>query len=430
MNTDQRQIWTRRIWSLLWMATFVYAMFMTLDFRHRGPRSIIWSDAEGYYMYLPAVFIYGGFEDIPLNTDTGQFRNYPGTNKIFDKYTYGVAVFELPFFLAAHLTARLSDEYPADGHSLPYVYAIMMAGLFYGAIGILLLRRNLRHYFGGIIPDVIALSVLLGTNLLHYIVRAPGMSHVYSFLLFNVFIWLTHRYYRRNGPWSPAIALALVWGWTVLIRPTNALLGLYLLFYIPEGGMLWRDRLAFFRRRFGQLLLFPLMAFVAFIPQMFYWHYMTGQYIFYSYRDESFIYWAEPRLGPVLFSIKNGWLFYSPLMGIALIGMMAGAWRNLVNSRVILVIWLLAWYAFASWKSWWFGGAFGHRAFIEFYALLALPLALVVQWILQRRWWWQTLFFALWLLLIYYSLGLTDHYRGPHYEWYSWRNAMKMMFTW
>ncbi|PHN00958.1 hypothetical protein [Flavilitoribacter nigricans] len=426
-----QQHWTRKyLIPLLWTGAIVYTIAFAFNFRKRSLDAVIWSDAEGYYMYLPAVFIYDGFEDIPVRTGAAEFRPYPGTDKIFDKYTCGVAMMQLPFFLAAHAVAVATPDYPPDGHSPPYVISLLLAGLCHGFLGIFLLRTNLRVHFKGITPDIVALSLLLGTNLLHYIAREPGMSHVYSFVLFNLFIWLTDRYYRTQGSWPLAWGLAATLGWIVLIRPTNLLLALFFFFYTTDGRLDIRERLQFLWERFAQLWLFPLLGLLWFVPQMLYWKYATGSFLVDSYQEEGFIYWNDPKLWEVLFSIKNGWLLFSPLLALALIGLLAGAIRGIHNSRLILIIWILCWYAFSSWSSWWFGGAFGHRAFVEFYALLAFPLALVVQWILSlRQWWWPVLFFAVWLLLIYYNLGLDEHYFGPHYEWWSWRAAMEMMFS-
>ena len=57
---------------------------------------------EGYYVYLPATFIYGGFTKEAVR-DTNYIRPWPGTDKIYTKYTSGVAVLEAPFFALAHL---------------------------------------------------------------------------------------------------------------------------------------------------------------------------------------------------------------------------------------------------------------------------------------------------------------------------------------
>lgn len=79
-------------------------------------KGMIWSDAEGYYLYLPALFINGGFEDLAVRSEV-QFPLFEDTNKRFTKYTYGVALMELPFFLLAHLIGSIMGE--ADGYSYP-----------------------------------------------------------------------------------------------------------------------------------------------------------------------------------------------------------------------------------------------------------------------------------------------------------------------
>ena len=47
-----------------WIAGFFVCILLTAYF-HQGKKinGVIWSDQEGYYIYLPAVFINGGFEN-------------------------------------------------------------------------------------------------------------------------------------------------------------------------------------------------------------------------------------------------------------------------------------------------------------------------------------------------------------------------------
>lgn len=95
--------------------------------RERYQKGVLWSDAEGYYLYLPALFIYGGFEKVPVRTEV-QFPKYPGTDKHFTKYTYGVALMQAPFFAAAHAIAKAGGK--ADGYSSFYVYGVLCAAFF------------------------------------------------------------------------------------------------------------------------------------------------------------------------------------------------------------------------------------------------------------------------------------------------------------
>ncbi len=45
------------------------------------PQNVIWTDMEGYYVYLPAIVIYGGFKQEAVR-DTNYIRPWPGTTKI------------------------------------------------------------------------------------------------------------------------------------------------------------------------------------------------------------------------------------------------------------------------------------------------------------------------------------------------------------
>ena len=63
-------------------------------------------------------------------------------SKIYTKYTCGVALMEAPFFLVAHFLSKPLG-FASDGHSLPYSYGIMLAGLFYFWLGIFYLYKFL-----------------------------------------------------------------------------------------------------------------------------------------------------------------------------------------------------------------------------------------------------------------------------------------------
>ena len=201
-----------------WVLVFIACIFVT-NYFHSGKKinGVIWSDQEGYYIYLPAVFIHGGFENVPFINGCGIYETENGP-RTFTKYTYGVALLESPFFLVAHAAAPLFG-YERDGRSLPYIWSIMLAAIAYMLIGLWLLSRLLSELtFGRTITWLIPLGILLGTNLFYYTFREAGMSHVYSFFLFSVLIYASHR--RSQSPrlkWNllTAVPLALI----ILIRP-------------------------------------------------------------------------------------------------------------------------------------------------------------------------------------------------------------------
>jgi hypothetical protein len=116
----------------------------------------------------------------------------------------------------------------------------------------------------------------------------------------------------------------------------------------------------------------PLIMFLFWVPQLFYWKYITGQWVFYSYTGYGFSHWKSPYIGSVLFSIQNGFFVYSPIMLFAVLGLGLGLKKKIHSSPGVSLILLISIYLFASWEAWWFGGAYGHRAFIDLFPFLSL----------------------------------------------------------
>lgn len=371
------------------------------------PKTVIWSDMDGYYLYLPASFIYGGFKQEAVR-DTSYLRPFPGTNTIYTKYTCGVAVLEAPFFLAAH-TLSTPLGYPSDGHSLIYCYAIMMAAVFYMLAGMFLLYECIRKYYSTKAAWLSLAGLLLGTNMFYYTFMQPGMAHIYSFFLFSALIYFTEKIIVPQPATRNFILIGLVSGLLMLVRPTGVIALLYPLYRWLKSTSDWK---AFVRNHAVKILLMAASAIIIWIPQIIYWKSVTGQWFLWSYGDESFKYWKEPKLFRVLFDAWNGWLLYSPIALIPLVRLFTGRYDNRHSERVILYILALATYLFASWWAWWFGGAFGHRCYVEYYAFLAIPFAAAIERFFDARW--KVLMFSgLYLLLVYYNLGLTYQYQAP-----------------
>lgn len=393
------QHWPRLLFLLLIPA----AIFLSFN-ANRYPDKLIWSDMEGYYVYLPATFIYGGFDKVQVR-DKDYLKPLPGTTKIYTKYTCGAAILEAPFFLVAHaLSGPLG--YPSDGHSAIYSYGLMMAGVFYALAGLLLLWPVIRRHFSRAAAAIALTSLLFGTNLYYYTFCQPAMSHVYGFFLFAALLYLTERVLAQpdsRGLWA---LLGLTAGWLVLTRPTN---GIILLYPLYRWWQETPDKKAFLQRHTTHLAIAAVCGLVIFIPQFMYWKYMTGNWITWSYTDEGFIYWKAPKLFKVLFGAWNGWILYSPIVLLPLAGIFTGLRTDRLGERGMLVVMAIATYLFASWWAWWFGGAFGHRCYVEFYALLALPFAATAGKMLRTRAGQITLGIVC-ALCIYINLEFTYHY--------------------
>jgi hypothetical protein len=201
-----------------------------------------------------------------------------------------------------------------------------------------------------------------------------------------------------------AVSLAII----VLIRPTNAIVAMAPLFV----GSSISGEFHFWRYKWKQLLLFiPVMALV-FLPQMLYWHHTTGNYLWYSYGEEGFSNWSSPKMLSVLFSHQNGLFLYTPLMVFIAWGMLLQLQQKAVGRWLNPVILLIATYVFASWWAWWFGGAFGHRCYVEYYSIMTLPLGFVLVKLSNSDKWFQRIEIGVLVAIVFLNIRLTQVYGG------------------
>ncbi len=345
----------------------------------RKDKVITWDVLE-YYQYLPATFIYG---DVTLSFMNDSNRNdywvfWPHvspTGKWVFKFTMGMSILYSPFFFMAHLYALLFDE--PTGYSSPYKFMLVMSSWVFLLIGLIYLRKILLRYFKE--PEIIlALTgIVLGTNLLYYTAVRSAMSHVYSFALFSVFIYQTIKWYEQIS-WKKSIILGLLAGLISLIRPSNTIILLFIFLYDIRN---LKERVQFLLQNSWHILLMAIMFLLVWTPQMFYWKAVTGQWMYWSYDDEGFFF-NNPQIIRGLFSYRNGWLLYTPIMAFGLGGIYF-IFRDKNPLRwPVLLFTLLNIYIITSWWCWWYVG-FGNRAFIESYAVLSLPLTALIARVLK-----------------------------------------------
>ncbi len=294
--------------------------------------------------------------------------------------TMGVALLLMPFFLLAHIYSIISGL-PANGYTDIYEYSIAIAALFYFAIGLIYLRKSLKVFFHEPTVALTLLAIGAGTNLFYYATWDSGMSHVYSFFLFSVFVWLTIRWHYAPS-FLLSVITGLVFGMITLIRPTNVLVILFFLFYdISRLGEL-RKKFNFLLSRWTKVALIFAFSIIPVALQMFYWKSITGNWIFWSYGDQRF-YFDNPHIWEGLFGFKKGLFIYSPL----LLGIIPGMWisyrmkSNFLFAVILFTLFNV--YVIFSWWCWMYGGGFGSRAMVESFPLLALLFAVFISWCLE-----------------------------------------------
>jgi hypothetical protein len=338
------------------------------------------ADSNGYYSYLPAVFIYHdlsfAFIDQVQKADFAtrpdfDFRKQT-TIPNFDKWYCGTALAIAPFFLLGHIITLIAGL-DASGYSFWYAWALNIAAIFYCLAGLLALRKILSRYIENAKVIAIVLGLILfATNLFFYATSEPAMSHVYSFAFINMFVLQVIRYgERQQAKILPFIFMLLAT--IIIIRPVNGLIVLLLPFLAITKENMIKIFLGF-RNRIPVLLL-SLLAFACILSlQLVYYKIATGSFLVYSYGNESF-HFLNPRLGVFLFSYKKGLFVYLPLILLSLTGFMFLYKKNKWQFYSLLFFVGIVIYILSCWWNWWYGGSFGTRPIVEYLFVFAILLA-------------------------------------------------------
>ena len=112
-------------------------------------------------------------------------------------------------------------------------------------------------------------------------------------------------------------------------------------------------------------------------------------------------------------------------MAFSLVGLIWMAVKNVVNGWVILFVFGVTAYLCASWGQWWFGGAYGHRPFIDFFGLLAIPMAYTISLLLAKNIFIKNSVLVLVLLLLFTSVRLNMIYSWPWEGNWGWENVLE-----
>ena len=360
------------------------------------PEQVISWDAFGYYLYLPFGILYNDltFSDLGLINDiVGQYENtatlYQLTNvdngNMVIKYPVGMAILMLPFFLIAHLIAFVFG-FSADGFSAPYEVMVFVGHTCYLLLGIWYLRKLLLVYFSSIITGLVLFSIIIGTNFLAMGTMTMGNTHIPLFALHAIGLYSTYKWHKEPT-FKLSLLLGSLIGLMIITRPTEILFLLIpFLWGVRSIRGLVRKYYNLFRKEFLKFMLVSCSILLVGFIQLLYWKVVTGSWLFYSYDNagEGFEF-LNPYTWEFLFSFRKGWLVYTPLMVLAIIGLLFTFKRKYdfgygLFLFVVFNVWVLS-----SWSCWWYAGSFGQRSIVQSYPEMALALAAFLTVVRKRK---------------------------------------------
>jgi hypothetical protein len=410
------------ITSSAWISMLLISGIVFFRFVYPPVNILSW-DVFGYYLYLPATFIYHDLRLTDINWVNQLISQYQTTSTFYQatavpadgwvmKYSMGMAVLNAPAFFIAHLYSHATG-FRADGFSLPYQYAWAISGLIYTAIGIFMLRKILLKFFDEKISITVLVIIVLATNYFQLTAFDGYLSHNYTFTLYTLIVWFTIRWHEKPSR-KFAFGLGFAMGLAVLVRPSELVCTLIPVLWGIHDTESLKVKLQLLKSNYQQLLILIFAAIMAGLPQLIYWKYCTGHWIYYSYNNagEGFDF-THPYIKEVLFSFRKGWLIYTPVMIFAIGGFISLYKRNKSLFYSILTYALVNLYIVSSWTCWWYaGGSYSQRALLSSYVVLAIPIGYLLR---QMQTWIKSIrFIASIIIGLFLLLNLFQTWQWAH----------------
>lgn len=402
---------------------------LTIPFVHAQVRG----DGVGYYAHARSLLIdhnlnYAGdwhdprkeIMNLPLDgrhvvrnpiTETGHLPNY---------WSVGPAVMWSPFLVVAHLTVlglnRLGWQINADGRSWPYLVAMAGATTLYGFAGLFLSFKLARRYAEERWAFIATLGIWLGTTLLIYIYVDPSWSHAQSVFCSALFLWywLKTRDSRTNQQW---IILGLISGLMIDVRFDSVVFLLApLLESLSAYYHAWRERQnaphALWSLFYSNAL-FVMSVVIGFLPTLITQQILFGSPLRFGVYTRQPWNWTSPAFLGVLFSSNHGLLVFTPILVLALVGLILLTRSTHPEGKTYIAI-TLAFYCLISFFPWWHSTVgLGNRYFIALTPIFVIGLAYTFS---RSARFWEDARAATWrvgtvtVLLVVWNLGLA-------YQW-------------
>ena len=368
------------------------------------------SDEVQYFSYLRSLWFDGDvsfdneyryFYDhhiaqTPDFFETFLVRTEAATGRRINYGTMGCAILWSPFYAVAHVTVRARQaagrDIAADGYSQPYVSAVAYGSACYGFLAIVLSIVAARRLVGSHALSS-GLIVWIGSPILFYSYIAPPFSHACSAFAVALFVtvWLQVR-----PRWSAggAAALGLAAALMAMVREQDVF---FALGAVADFGLtVARSGRATDWKRALRAAVAGGSAFVAgYLPQLLAYLALNGRPGPSPLVGRKMS-WYAPHALQVLADTEHGFLFWTPLAALALVGLVlmtlgAGRRRNAaiaapaaidtpasdagrIGACLLLMVALQV-YISGAVESWTVAGAFGQRRFVALTIFLVIGIA-------------------------------------------------------
>ena len=340
---------------------FIFFVYLTGFFAHAlFIQKTVYGDGVYYYSWLRSAVV---DHDVNFHNEYdalgGIKRTAPG-GMLGNIYSVGPALLWSPAFLLVHGLLH------GDGYSLPYQLSVGITSVFLTIIGLFLLYRLLTQFFSEPISLLVTLTITFTTNLWFYgsidAANSHGVSFFTSALLFTLLFQKKKQYFF----------LGATVGLLALIRIQDAAFGLLLLPFLNKKSIV------------------PIATgfFLMFLPQMFAWQALYHKFWVSPYLElpgYGFNF-KEPHILDVLFSIRNGLIVWTPVIGLSFVGLCFTSVVGKLHKYFFIALVVIQIFLVSSWTTWWQGASYSGRMFVSLLPIFALGLGTIYAWLKKYRW--------------------------------------------
>jgi hypothetical protein len=332
-------------------------------------------------------------------TDTGHVRNYMPVGPALLWAPLYLIVAGIQMLLSFIGLAARPDGFGRSLQMVPGAVGVMAA-----TWGAWLSWRLARRDTDAASAAIGVLAVWLGSHALYYSLVSPSYSHAASMLTSAWFF--SYCLSPRSRDWNAwrSMGAGALAGLSSLMRWQDVLFLAMPIIGIAMMSRPWPVRL---RAAAATMLAWSLV----FSPQMMVWRVLYGHWLAMP-QGPSFLQWTSPHPFAVLLSDNHGLFSWTPLIVLAVIGLVAFLARHRQAALPIAVLLLGSWYVNAAVADWWAGEAFGARRFLSLFPLFVVGLAVWLQPGKARRARLALvggLVAANWLLLLQYEVFMKGH---------------------
>lgn len=342
----------------------------------------ILSDARDYFVQVRSLVI-----DLDLRITPGEIARMSARGDALH-YPIGSALLWAPFVAACHaylwVLNLIGADHVRDGYTQPYAVAAGLGTLVYGVVALRLIVGVLRRYFSDPLPVVAAIALYAGSFVGWYLTVEPVMTHGTSLFAVTLFLYLWHESRETRGlrQW---IGLGAAAGLMALVRWQEALFALVLAAdAFRDYWRIWRQRaVAGWLPAMGRHAAGAVAVLVTLLPQFWLWQsHVVGAGSLAE--DEFAIRRFDLDVANVLFSPNHGLLTWTPIISLALLGLVPFVRRAPRFGLVLAAGFAAQVYVNGLLQVWWGGSGFGARRFMGCALVFAVGLAAAIDWLRGR----------------------------------------------